>query len=188
MTNIVDSSGNAFSVDRSPGVSYKPRIIKFSFGDGYEQRAIDGINNIDQTFDISFNNRLEADMENLITFFETNAGVTAFGFAPTHYPTATATNVASNVITGTGLTGFDSDSWVLLTGTSAYDSSYSIDSGGTNNSTTLTVYSPTIGSPGETGTFTVHKAVGVVCESWSISQPNTGVLSLRATLQRVYQP
>ena len=37
----------------------KPRVIKIQFGDGYEQRVQEGINNITQNFSVSFNNRTQ---------------------------------------------------------------------------------------------------------------------------------
>lgn len=50
------------------------RVLTASFGDGYEQRALDGLNTKNETFNVSFNNR-PAEEVNLITaYFDLYAG------------------------------------------------------------------------------------------------------------------
>ncbi len=56
-----------------------PRVLTAKFGDGYEQRVIDGVNAKDQTFMITFNNRAAADIYNIEKFFNENIGK-AFSF------------------------------------------------------------------------------------------------------------
>lgn len=53
----------------------KPRVFKVQFGDGYEVRAIDGINNTPRMFSLTFATREKAKMDDLIAFFRTLAGV-----------------------------------------------------------------------------------------------------------------
>lgn len=66
--------------DRNIRQTSKPRVLKVSFGDGYEQRLSDGINILKETFNISFVNRSKTEIQAISDFFDTNAGVTAFNF------------------------------------------------------------------------------------------------------------
>ncbi len=65
----------------------KPRVIKIQFGDGYEQRVQEGINNINQSFSVSFNNRPKAEIDDIMAFLDNKAGTTAFDFT---YPDTNA--------------------------------------------------------------------------------------------------
>lgn len=53
----------------------KVRIIKTQFGDGYEQRMADGINNSPRNWSLVFNNRTREDIDNLYRFFTVLGGV-----------------------------------------------------------------------------------------------------------------
>ena len=53
----------------------KPRVFKAQFGDGYEVRAVNGINNTPRSFSLSFATREKEKMDDLIAFFTTLAGV-----------------------------------------------------------------------------------------------------------------
>ena len=66
--------------DRTFNQTYKPKVLKIQFGDGYEQRIQEGINNITHTFSVSFNNRPKADIDDIIAFFINKGGTTAFSF------------------------------------------------------------------------------------------------------------
>ena len=57
-----------------------PRVRIQKFGDGYEQRLVDGINNINESYSLSFTNRDKTEADDILAFFDTNAGVTAFDF------------------------------------------------------------------------------------------------------------
>lgn len=65
----------------------KPRVIKIQFGDGYEQRVQEGINNITQSFSVTFNNRPKAEIDDIMAFLDNKAGTTAFDFT---YPDTNA--------------------------------------------------------------------------------------------------
>ena len=54
----------------------KTRVIKF--GDGYEQRIADGINNLKQTMSVNFATRPKAEIDDIVAFFESLGGVTKF--------------------------------------------------------------------------------------------------------------
>lgn len=59
-----------------------PRIKSIQFGDGYEQRASDGINNILLSFDFEFRLRTEAECAAIVHFLTTRAGYESFWFTP----------------------------------------------------------------------------------------------------------
>ena len=67
--------------------NYRYRVIKIQFGDGYEQRVQEGINNITQNFSVSFNNRPKAEIDDIMAFLDNKAGTTAFDFT---YPDTNA--------------------------------------------------------------------------------------------------
>jgi len=61
--------------DRGVQQSEKPRVLKAQFGDGYELRVRDGINNTPREWGLTFNNRPKADIDNLYAFFNRLASV-----------------------------------------------------------------------------------------------------------------
>ena len=58
----------------------EPRIFRTEFGDGYEQRLANGINNLVENYSLSFNNRTKEDIDDITAFFATKGAVTAFTF------------------------------------------------------------------------------------------------------------
>lgn len=56
------------------------KIFRAEFGDGYEQRIANGINNLAQTLDVSFVNRPKDEIDDIVNFFESKNGVSAFTF------------------------------------------------------------------------------------------------------------
>tara|TARA_B100000900_G_scaffold304133_1_gene262754 strand:- start:213 stop:533 length:321 start_codon:yes stop_codon:yes gene_type:complete len=58
----------------------KPLIFQSKFGDGYQQRIANGINNLEQTFSVTFKTRTKEEIDDIIGFFESTNGVTAFDF------------------------------------------------------------------------------------------------------------
>lgn len=77
--NVGGATGFA-NPDKNLRKTTKPRVLKVSFGDGYEQRIQDGINNLNETYAISFNNRPKQEIDDIVDFLDTKAGVTAFNF------------------------------------------------------------------------------------------------------------
>ena len=59
----------AVMFDKGATETPKPRVIKAQFGDGYEMRIRDGINNTPRTWSLAFNNRTREDTDNLYNFF-----------------------------------------------------------------------------------------------------------------------
>ena len=66
--------------DKSMTRTSKPKIHLAKFGDGYEQRLADGINNLVESYVIAFNNRTKEEIDDIIAFFENKGGVTAFTY------------------------------------------------------------------------------------------------------------
>lgn len=76
---LLDGSTQAIP-DRMLKNTHRPRVLTSQFGDGYEQRLADGINNINQTFVLRFNNRTDNNADDIMAFFEDKKGVTAFDY------------------------------------------------------------------------------------------------------------
>ena len=72
------------TTNRKPDKGYTrvttPRVLMTQFGDGYSQRLIDGINPLKESISVSFNTREKAEIDHIISFFESKGGVTAFTF------------------------------------------------------------------------------------------------------------
>ena len=72
------------STNRKPDRGYTrqttPRVLSTQFGDGYQQRFIDGINPLKESINVSFKTREKAEIDHIISFFESKGGVTAFTF------------------------------------------------------------------------------------------------------------
>lgn len=66
--------------DRGLARSSTPRVLVARFGDGYEQRLADGINNINETFQVTFNNRTKEEIDDITGYFASLNGVTAFTY------------------------------------------------------------------------------------------------------------
>ena len=78
---IVVGVGNTYyRPDKSLKRSSKPKIHLATFGDGYEQRLVDGINPINETFSVTFATRTKEEIDDIVAFFESKQGVTAFDF------------------------------------------------------------------------------------------------------------
>ena len=82
-----DLTGTNRVPDRTMSNAIKPRVLKVQFGDGYEQRIQDGINNLKQEFSETFNNRPKAEIDDIVAFLNNKAGTTAFNFT---YPDSNA--------------------------------------------------------------------------------------------------
>ena len=62
-------------------IDYEPRVRLATFGDGYEQRAGDGINNTLLRWSLTFT-RATADIDAIGSFLATKAATTAFTWTP----------------------------------------------------------------------------------------------------------
>ena len=64
--------------DKGINRTITPKTFTANFGDGYEQRVADGINSIKETYALSFATRPKAEIDDIVAFLDTKAGVTAF--------------------------------------------------------------------------------------------------------------
>jgi phage-related protein len=65
-------------VDKGFQRTSSPKVHTVTFGDGYEQRIADGINNLTQSMNVSFATRPKAEIDDLVAFFESLGGVSKF--------------------------------------------------------------------------------------------------------------
>lgn len=65
-------------VDKGFQRTSSPKVHTVIFGDGYEQRIADGINNLTQSMNVSFATRPKAEIDDLVAFFESLGGVSKF--------------------------------------------------------------------------------------------------------------
>ena len=63
--------------DKGIQMATAPRVLKAQFGDGYEMRVKDGINNTPRTWTMAFNNRPKAEIDDLYTFMNQLAEVSS---------------------------------------------------------------------------------------------------------------
>ena len=70
----------------STSLSEEPRVRRVAFGDGYEERAPDGLNPIAQEWDLSFNDVAVAGGNAIVAFFRAHQAVTAFDWWPKWAP------------------------------------------------------------------------------------------------------
>jgi len=64
--------------DKGLNKTTQPKVLVASFGDGYEQRAPDGINPLMETFNMSFMKRTRDEIDNIVAFFDLYRGTRAF--------------------------------------------------------------------------------------------------------------
>lgn len=70
------------AVDFGAASRRQPRVLSTKFGDGYEQRAADGIHADLQVWNVSWPNRETSVANTIEGFFITHAGMTAFTWTP----------------------------------------------------------------------------------------------------------
>ncbi len=70
----------------SAQVETSPRVRRAAFGDGYEQRAGDGINSLQRKWTLRFS-RNDTDLDAIVAFLEARAAVESFDWSP---PSGTA--------------------------------------------------------------------------------------------------
>lgn len=66
--------------DRGLTKTSSPRVLIAKFGDGYEQRLVDGINSIEEQFNVTFNNRSAEEIDDIMGYLASLKGVTSFTY------------------------------------------------------------------------------------------------------------
>lgn len=80
---IYDGSSAFITPDKGLTRKKAPRVLVAEFGDGYEQRIPDGINNIKEELSLSFVNRTKEVIDDVCAFLDATKGVTKFSlFVP----------------------------------------------------------------------------------------------------------
>ena len=77
VNTIKGNTGNSDTeavADRGLARQSAHRVLTARFGDGYEQRVLDGINTKDDKFSVSFNNRGAEEIALIAGFFDQEAG------------------------------------------------------------------------------------------------------------------
>ena len=172
-----------------------PRVRVQRFGDGYEQRSVDGINNINESYSLSFTNRDKTEADDILAFFDTNAAVTAFDFI---VPDTNSTTTTTAQVNGS----ISSSKNVTLSATNLEIASGAVVSYSTNPpiSGTPTVSSisgtalvlDTAQNISDTTVLTFvnqnERTIKVVCDSWTMTFNNREFYNIQANFRRVYEP
>jgi len=168
--------------DRGLKADQQPRILKATYGDGYEQRVAAGINNLPESWSLTWKNRTSAEANKIVKFFEVQGGVTAFDWYPTGYEIAsTTTSAATKKL-------IDTSQYF----TARYLNTTVTDSGGTTttvtavDSATQLSLAADIMAGGET--YNVYPYKKYTCEKWSSQETLSGIRTITATFTRVFEP
>lgn len=188
------ASGKLFIPDKTLARNQAPRVRRQVFGDGYEQRLVEGINNVVENFQVSFVNKPKLDADDLVAFLETQAGVTAFDFTyPDTNSTSTTTSTLSSapsssltleitqanldISVGATVTGTGVDGTPKVTQNQAPTATIVVDTAQTiSNGTVLTFTNPN------------ERKIKVVCENWTVNYSNSDHYSIQTQFRRVYEP
>ncbi len=73
-------TGGPFVPDKGFSRASEPVMFKVQFGDGYEQRLANGINNIKESFSVSFNQRAKAEIDDFQAFLVAMKGQHKFQY------------------------------------------------------------------------------------------------------------
>ena len=187
-------SGKLFIPDKTLARKQAPRVRRQAFGDGYEQRLAEGINNVVESFQVSFVNKPKLDADDLVAFLETQAGVTAFDFtypdtnststttaqlssAPSSSLTLAITAANLDISVGASVTGTGVDGTPKVTQNQAPTATIVVDTEQTiNNGTVLTFTNPN------------ERKIKVVCENWTVNYSNSDHYNIQTQFRRVYEP
>tara|TARA_A100000164_G_C21870369_1_gene754804 strand:- start:427 stop:1023 length:597 start_codon:yes stop_codon:yes gene_type:complete len=172
-----------------------PKVRIQKFGDGYEQRIVDGINNIAESYMLTFTNRAKAEADDIIAFFDTNAGVTAFDFiVPDTNSTTTTTAVVDGSISSSKNVTLSATNLEIAGGAVvSYSTSPPISGTPTVasiNGTALVLSTTQNISDTTVLTFVNQneRTIKVICEDWSVSFTNNEFHNIQTTFRRVYEP
>ena len=137
--------------DRGLSTDQSARVHMANYGDGYEQRVAAGINNLPESWSLTWNNRSNADANKVIKFLEDEAGVTAFDWYPpdTEISSTTTSAVASKL----------EDSAQIFT--NRYLNTTVTDSGGTGAAATATISGEAVTSISVTANGTHYKSISL---------------------------
>ena len=168
--------------DRGLKADQAPRVLRATYGDGYEQRAADGINNLPEKWNLTWKNRTSAEANKIVKFLEDQGGVTAFDWYPTGYDIAsTTTSAATKKL-------IDTTQYF----TARYLNTTVTDSGGTtttvtavDSATQLSLAADVLSSA---EIYTIYPYKKYVCDKWSAQETLSGIRTITATFTKVFEP
>jgi len=180
--------------DRALTATNSPSVRVAQFGDGYQQRAPIGINNLVQDYSLSFSNRSKIEADDIAAFFESKKGVTAFNFT---IPDTNSTSVTK----GTTAASHDTSNSLILTlkapnpdiSTGSLVTGVGISGAPTvsavsGNSVTINTVQNVNTNILLTFTNPNERTFKVICGDWDISYGNQNFYSISTTFKRVYEP
>ena len=101
--------------DKQLSKKSNPRVLTAKFGDGYEQRAVDGINNLNETYTLTFKTRPKADIDDIVAFLDSKQNVTKFTLTlPDTNNTTRSGERDVKVVTETYTTNYEYDDFYTL--------------------------------------------------------------------------
>lgn len=77
-TTSVAFGSRAVLPDKGLSRQSQPKVLVAKFGDGYEQRIADGINSIQETFNISFADRIKEEIDDITGYLASLKGASSF--------------------------------------------------------------------------------------------------------------
>ena len=168
--------------DRGLKAESKPRVLKANYGDGYEQRVANGINNTPEVWSLTWKNRTTIDANKIIAFLEDKGGVTAFDWYPSSY------SILSNTTGESAHKLIDADqhftarylNTTVTNSTGSISIVVSVDSG-----TQLTLSSDIVVSGEE---YSINPKKKYTCDKWSSQDNLSGVRTVTATFTKVFEP
>ena len=98
----VDAATN-ITPDKGMSRSSKPRVRVAKFGDGYEQRIVDGINHLEESYSVNFGNRTRVTIDDIMAFFDSRKGASFDFTIPDNTTTEGAEKTIRVVCEGYGL-------------------------------------------------------------------------------------
>ena len=171
--------------DRGVGTDHTARVLKANYGDGYEQRVAAGINNLPESWSLSWNNKTLNEGNKIIKFLEDHKGVTAFDwYPPDTEVSSTTTSVATKKLIDT--TQYFTNRLLGVTVTDSTSPTPQIATVTSVDSATQLTLSANIISNGEAYTINPYKKYK--CSTWNVTTPVLGYKNVSATFIRVFEP
>ena len=168
--------------DRGVSTDQSPRVLKASYGDGYEQRVAAGINNIPESWSLTWNTRTKADSNKVIKFLEDQGGVASFDwYPPDTQISGTTTSAATNKLVDTAQVFTNR----LLNTTVTDQGANTAIVIAVDSTTQLTLDSDLMAN---NETYTIYPTKKYKCEKWVTSIPFAGYRTVSATFVKVFEP
>jgi len=168
--------------DRGVSTEATARTLTASYGDGYEQRVAAGINNIPETWSLTWNSRSKNDANKVIKFLEDHKGVTSFEwYPPDTEVSSTTTSAATNKLIDTTQSFTNRLLNTIVTDQGANTATVTA----VDSSTQLTLSSDLMAN---NENYTIYPTKKYKCEKWSTAIPLYGYRTVSATFVRVFEP